>query len=199
MSPTTSTTPLDAITETEKLAAARMKWWGVYLVREKRRLQGIADRVNAQATAQAVGHMPPPTLPDPTAFQEAVAPDPSPSTPGGETPEEMLVRLDAEIAVEEATAELEAEETEATLTATGEPAEIIPPARWADPSPSGKDTVPSPVALSPEEPPHHKDSTPPPADQTNSPTGDPDDGDRHEQIVTGKASVLSDFSSEEDY
>ena len=61
----------------------------------------------------------------------------------GETPEEMLVRLDAQIAVQDATAELEAEETEIALAAAGEPAEIIPPDQWADPSPSGSDIVPA--------------------------------------------------------
>ncbi len=199
MPPTTSTTPLDTITETEKLAATRMKWWGVYLVREKRRLQGIADRVNAQATAQAVGHTPPPALPDPTAFQEAIEPDPSPSTSGGETPEEMLLRLDTQIAVEEATAELEAEEAETALAAADEPAEIIPPDQWKDPSPSGKDITPAQVALSQEVPLYDADNTPPAAGQTNHSTGGPDDDARHGQIITGKASVRSHFSGDENY
>ena len=184
-----TTSPLEAITETEKLAAARMKWWGVYLVREKRRLQGIADRVNAQETAQAVGHIPtpPPALADPAAFQAAIdSPDPNSPTSGGETPEEMLVRLDAQITVEDAAAELEVEETEAALAAPDEPAEIIPPTQWADPSASGKDISPAQITPSPEEPLHHL-------------AGDPDAADLHEKKVTGKASMLSDFSSEEDY
>lgn len=53
----------DAYTDHERTVAGRYRWWGVYLMRERRRLEGIA---------RAVG-----------AGQE------------GETPEELLARLDA--------------------------------------------------------------------------------------------------------
>jgi hypothetical protein len=40
---------LQALADHELEAADRMKWWGVFLIREKRRLQGIAAAVQGQA------------------------------------------------------------------------------------------------------------------------------------------------------
>ncbi len=41
---------LRALADHELEAADRMKWWGVFLIREKRRLQGIAAAVQGEAT-----------------------------------------------------------------------------------------------------------------------------------------------------
>ncbi|MGF1505415.1 MAG: hypothetical protein ACFB51_09880 [Anaerolineae bacterium] len=38
----------------ESLVAERYRWWGVYLIREQRRLQAIADAVQAEHAQQAV-------------------------------------------------------------------------------------------------------------------------------------------------
>jgi hypothetical protein len=92
------TDPMDVYLEQEKTAAERYRWWGVYLVRERRRLQGIADAV--QANLPLDQH--PVTLPE-----------------GMETPEELLVRVDAELALQEADqalAEVEAEDDETQLS-----------------------------------------------------------------------------------
>ncbi len=51
---------LAAYAEHEVLTAERMKWWGVFLIREKRRLQGIADAVNAKALNETVDASIPP-------------------------------------------------------------------------------------------------------------------------------------------
>lgn len=85
---TTPTNKLDAYIDHERLVAERYRWWGVYLVREKRRLQGIAEAVKAEEAALAT---------------RSVRED-------AETPEEMLTRVDAEIAPDETLAELEEEE-----------------------------------------------------------------------------------------
>jgi len=42
----TKTDILDSYVEQEKVVAERYRWWGVYLIREQRRLQGIADVVS---------------------------------------------------------------------------------------------------------------------------------------------------------
>lgn len=88
---------LEAMADHELAVAERYRWWAVYLVREKRRLQGIADAVQAEAAAEATGlrltgGLPPiePDIPE-----------------GMETPEDMLTRLDAELALDAAAAELE--------------------------------------------------------------------------------------------
>ena len=44
---------LEAYLEHEGTVAERYKWWGVYLIREKRRLGGIADAVQAGEAARA--------------------------------------------------------------------------------------------------------------------------------------------------
>jgi hypothetical protein len=54
------TDPMDVYLEQEKTAAERYRWWGVYLVRERRRLQGIADAVQANLAVD----QPPVTLPE---------------------------------------------------------------------------------------------------------------------------------------
>ena len=42
---TTKTAKIDSYIDHEGPVAERYKWWGVYLVREKRRLQGIAQAI----------------------------------------------------------------------------------------------------------------------------------------------------------
>ncbi len=51
---------LAAYADHELLTAERMKWWGVFLIREKRRLQGIAEAVNANAINETVDTSMPP-------------------------------------------------------------------------------------------------------------------------------------------
>jgi hypothetical protein len=54
--------------ETEKKAAERYLWWPIYLVREKRRLAGITEAVQAaSAKAAEPQNEPPPVLPGETA------------------------------------------------------------------------------------------------------------------------------------
>jgi hypothetical protein len=47
-------TQLQALADHELEAADRMKWWGIFLVREKRRLQGIANAVQGLKAEQAL-------------------------------------------------------------------------------------------------------------------------------------------------
>lgn len=86
---TVGTNSVDALIDHEALVASRYRWWGVYLVREKRRLQGISEAVQAEA-AQAI-------------VRSEVLPD------GTESPDALLTRVDSEIALSDAAAELEAE------------------------------------------------------------------------------------------
>lgn len=44
---------LQAFADHEVEAAERMKWWGVFLVRERRRLQGIAQVVQPNGSASS--------------------------------------------------------------------------------------------------------------------------------------------------
>jgi hypothetical protein len=74
----TATNALSAYSEHERLTATRMNWWGIFLTRERRRLQAIAERVRAQP-AEAAGSQTPP-----------------PDGGSGETPDELLARLDNE-------------------------------------------------------------------------------------------------------
>jgi hypothetical protein len=54
--------------ETEKKAAERYLWWPIYLIREKRRLAGITEAVQAASAAAAEPQPgPPPVLPGETA------------------------------------------------------------------------------------------------------------------------------------
>jgi hypothetical protein len=85
---TAGTNKLDAYVDHERLVAERYRWWGVYLIREKRRLQGIAEAVQAEEAALAT----------------------RPAREGAETPEELLTRVDAEIAMVETLTEFEDEE-----------------------------------------------------------------------------------------
>jgi len=50
---------ISTFSETEKKAAERYKWWVVYLVREKRRLEGITKAVQASAATAQVEDPPP--------------------------------------------------------------------------------------------------------------------------------------------
>jgi hypothetical protein len=45
---------IDAFLAHENTVAERYRWWGVYLIREQRRLQAIADAVQAEDAQQAV-------------------------------------------------------------------------------------------------------------------------------------------------
>ena len=49
---TNETGKLESYAEHEQTVAGRYKWWGVYLIREKRRLGGIAQAVQAEAAAK---------------------------------------------------------------------------------------------------------------------------------------------------
>lgn len=91
---TVGTNSVDALIDHEALVAGRYRWWGVYLVREKRRLQGISEAVQAEAAQALVrGH----ELPD-----------------GIESPEALLTRVDSEIALRDAVVELDTASTEDT-------------------------------------------------------------------------------------
>ncbi len=93
----TKTAKIDTYIDHEGLVAERYKWWGVYLVREKRRLQGIAQAV-ASGTPLA-GNSEFDTRP----IQPVQLPE------GLETPDELLTRVDAEMEIADALAELEDE------------------------------------------------------------------------------------------
>jgi hypothetical protein len=97
--PATNDNAMSAYSEHEKLTATRMHWWGVYLIREQRRLQGIADRVRSQEAARATGH-------HPNIFHQENTdnpPDDLQATPDYEAvSDQLLTRLDAEAAKEDA-------------------------------------------------------------------------------------------------
>jgi hypothetical protein len=97
-----ATNALSAYSEHERLTAMRMNWWGIFLTREQRRLQAIAERVRAQETAQATGQVVAPI----SAAEVAEMQTPPVDGGTGETPDELLARLDGE----EALAEIEASE-----------------------------------------------------------------------------------------
>jgi hypothetical protein len=48
---TTGTTQAEIYRDQEQNTAERYRWWGVYLIREKRRLQAIADAIAGRAEA----------------------------------------------------------------------------------------------------------------------------------------------------
>lgn len=105
---TTKSVKMDTYIDHEGPVAERYKWWGVYLVREKRRLQGIAQAV-ASGTPLAGNSsdfdthpLPPIRLPE-----------------GVETPDELLTRVDAELEIVEALAEMEEGEPEEESKAHG--------------------------------------------------------------------------------
>lgn len=89
---TTKTAKIDSYIDHEGPVAERYKWWGVYLVREKRRLQGIAQAVasGVPLAGSMEGDTRPILLPE-----------------GVETPDELLTRVDAEVEMVDALAQLE--------------------------------------------------------------------------------------------
>src|SRR5688572_27123619 len=97
---TTKTVKMDTYIDHEGPVAERYKWWGVYLVREKRRLDGIAQAV-ASGTPLAEN-----SEYDTRPIQPIQLPE------GVETPDELLTRVDAEMEIANALAELEEEEPE---------------------------------------------------------------------------------------
>ena len=97
---TTKTAKMDTYIDHEGPVAERYKWWGVYLVREKRRLQGIAQAV-ASGTPLAGS-----SVFDTRPIQPIQMPE------GVETPDELLTRVDAEMKIADALAELEGQPEE---------------------------------------------------------------------------------------
>ena len=86
---TEETKQLDAYAEHELTVAQRYKWWGVYLVREQRRLAGIAAAVQAEEAARATKL--PPVVDD----------------EGKERAEQLLTQVDTELELSDALAVLE--------------------------------------------------------------------------------------------
>jgi hypothetical protein len=90
----TQASKTDTYIDHELTVAERYRWWGVYLIREKRRLQGIAAAVQAEEAAAALGQ------------RIAAGPTLDLGVPGGvEAPEEIL-----EEALEETPAHIDAGE-----------------------------------------------------------------------------------------
>jgi hypothetical protein len=109
---TVRTSKVDTYIDHEGPVAQRYQWWGVYLIREKRRLQGIAEAV-ATGTP-LVGGTPlvsgtPLTVSPALDATQPVLPDsPEISVPEGvETPDELLTRVDAQLGIADALSELE--------------------------------------------------------------------------------------------
>ncbi len=94
----------DTYIDHERPVAERYRWWGVYLIREKRRLQGIAEAVQAEEAAAALRAQTAP-LPESQAADEVM------TMPGLEMPDELLTRLDAEMETAGVLAEIEEVET----------------------------------------------------------------------------------------
>ena len=92
---TVRTSKVDTYIDHEGPVAEAYRWWGVYLIREKRRLQGISEAV-AGGTPLA---------------GDASLDDTQPTLEGIETPDELLTRVDAELSMDDALAELEQTET----------------------------------------------------------------------------------------
>ena len=88
---------LEAYADHEQAVAERYKWWGVYLVREKRRLGGIAEAVQAEEAARVTQLRVAPV-------DEEVA---QPAIEGTESPDELLNRVDAELEMTDALAQLD--------------------------------------------------------------------------------------------
>jgi hypothetical protein len=100
---TVRTSKVDTYIDHEGPVADRYKWWGVYLIREKRRLQGIAEAV--------AGGMPLAATPDRDDMQPALPIQVDLDLPGGiETPDQLLARVDAELGIAEALVDLETNE-----------------------------------------------------------------------------------------
>ena len=83
----------------ELIVAERYRWWGVYLIREKRRLRGIAEAVQAEEAAAALKQQT-------NHLEEQIASD------GSETPEELLTRVDTELGMTDALMQLASTESE---------------------------------------------------------------------------------------
>ena len=96
---TTRTSKVDTYIDHEGPVAEAYKWWGVYLIREQRRLQAIADAIA-----------------EPVAAVDTSLDDTQPIVPGVETPDDLLTRVDAELGIEDALAELEGSEGEESKT-----------------------------------------------------------------------------------
>ncbi len=92
---------VDTFIDHEGPVAERYKWWGVYLVREKRRLQGIAQAVASGTPLAGSSEF------DTRAIQPVQLPQQE-----VETPDELLTRVDAEMGMAEALAELQGGEPE---------------------------------------------------------------------------------------
>lgn len=88
---TSRTSKVDTYIDHEGPVAEAYKWWGVYLIREKRRLQGISEAV--------AGGVP---LAGDTSID-----DTQPAPAGTETPDELLTRVDAELGIDDALSEME--------------------------------------------------------------------------------------------
>jgi len=103
---TIRTSKVDTYIDHEGPVAERYQWWGVYLIRERRRLQGIAEAV-ASGTPLVGGTQ----LASGSALDETQSVPPiSPDTPvpeGVETPDELLTRVDAELGITDALSEIE--------------------------------------------------------------------------------------------
>jgi hypothetical protein len=88
---TVRTRKIDTYIDHEGPVAEAYQWWGIYLIREKRRLQGISEAV--------AGGVP---LAGDTGL------DDTPAVPTGvETPEELLTRVDAGLDMDDALSALE--------------------------------------------------------------------------------------------
>ncbi len=96
----------DTYIDHELPVAERYRWWGVYLIREKRRLQAIADAIanchEAVQAEEAAAALKPQTapLPEPQTADEAM------TMPGTQMPDELLTHLDAELEEVDTTGEV---------------------------------------------------------------------------------------------
>ncbi len=103
---TIRTSKVDTYIDHEGPVAERYQWWGVYLIRERRRLQGIAEAV--ASGIPLVGGTP---LAPSSGLDELPSVPPvslDTSVPEGvETPDELLVRVDAELDITDALSEIE--------------------------------------------------------------------------------------------
>src|SRR5689334_7705399 len=95
---TVRTSKVDTYIDHEAVVAERYQWWGVFLIREKRRLQGIAEAV---AGGTPLAGMSQGTRPSASEDIEDIVP------PGAETPDELLTRVDAEMEISDAFSALE--------------------------------------------------------------------------------------------
>jgi len=90
---TTRTSKVDTYIDHEAVVAERYQWWGVFLIREKRRLQGIAEAV---AGGTPLAGMSQDTRPNAPVQAEEIVPS------DVETPDELLTRVDAELEMTDA-------------------------------------------------------------------------------------------------